>query len=108
MDKFLWFDYCLKGFVDNCGLCIDFLLVSVLLVECCVEIGIDYDICSMEKFFDYVLVWVMFCVWFCFLINCKVGIVWCFLVGIMILMIMIKKFDVVVVIIECDGKILLV
>lgn len=26
-DKFLWFDYCLKGFNDNCGLCIDLILV---------------------------------------------------------------------------------
>lgn len=43
-DKFLWFDYCLKGFDDNCGLCIDLVFVLKLLVVCCVEIGIDLEI----------------------------------------------------------------
>lgn len=59
----MWFDYCLKGFDDNCGLCIDVILVILVFVECCVELGIDYELCGIEKLFDYVLIWLIFNVW---------------------------------------------
>lgn len=49
MDKFSWFDYRSKGFVDNRGLRIDLLLASAPLAERCAETGIDYDIRSMEN-----------------------------------------------------------
>lgn len=58
-DCFSWFDYCSCGFEDNfkCGLCIDVILVSWVLQLCFKDVGIDYDLCGMEKFFDYVLIW---------------------------------------------------
>ncbi len=60
MDKFSWFDYRSKGFVDNRGLRIDLLLASAPLAERCAETGIDYDIRSMEKPSDHAPVWATF------------------------------------------------
>lgn len=57
-DRFLWFDYCLKGFNDNCGFCIDLILVIKLFYVKLYDVGIDYELRGIEKLFDYVFIWV--------------------------------------------------
>lgn len=61
-DVFFWFDYCFRGFEWDlcCGLCIDIVLVIKLLVVYLSDCGVDYEMCVMECFLDYCLVWSWF------------------------------------------------
>ncbi len=59
-DKFSWFDYRSKGFVDNRGLRIDVVLATPSLAERCVEAGIDYELRGIEKPSDHAPIWSTF------------------------------------------------
>ena len=59
-DKFSWFDYRSKGFLDNRGLRIDHIIVNQELMAHCVETGIDLDIRAMEKPSDHAPIWATF------------------------------------------------
>ncbi len=59
-DKFSWFDYRSKGFLENRGLRIDHILVNHALMTHCVETGIDLDIRAMEKPSDHAPIWASF------------------------------------------------
>ena len=61
-DLFSWFDYRSRGFERDPkrGLRIDLLLATAPLIERCREVGIAYDIRSMEKPSDHCPVWADF------------------------------------------------
>lgn len=59
-EKYSWFDYRSKGFEDNRGLRIDYLLATEALSAHLVEVGIDYELRSMEKPSDHAPVWASF------------------------------------------------
>ncbi len=57
-----WFDYRSRGFEDNPrrGLRIDLILATPALQARCVDVGIDYDIRSMERPSDHCPIWASF------------------------------------------------
>ena len=59
-DKFSWFDYRSKGFVDNRGLRIDVVLATSALAAKCIETGIDYELRGIEKSSDHAPIWATF------------------------------------------------
>lgn len=59
-DQFSWFDYRTRGFCDNRGLRLDFLLASAPLAQHCQQAGIDYAIRAMDKPSDHAPVWAEF------------------------------------------------
>lgn len=59
-DKFSWFDYRSKGFLDNRGLRIDHILASQTLVARCIDAGIDLVVRAMEKPSDHAPIWATF------------------------------------------------
>jgi exodeoxyribonuclease-3 len=59
-DKYSWFDYRSKGFVDNRGLRIDVVLATPMLAEKCVESDIDYELRGIEKPSDHAPIWATF------------------------------------------------
>lgn len=61
-DTFSWFDYRSKGFEDTPrrGLRIDGILVTEALAARLEEVGIDYDIRSMDKPSDHCPIWASF------------------------------------------------
>ncbi|MEW8295049.1 MAG: exodeoxyribonuclease III [Candidatus Thiodiazotropha sp.] len=61
-DLFSWFDYRSRGFErqPKRGLRIDLVLASAPLIERCTDVGIAYDLRSMEKPSDHCPVWADF------------------------------------------------
>ena len=59
-DKYSWFDYRSKGFVDNRGLRIDVILATPSLAERCVEADVDYELRGIEKPSDHAPIWSTF------------------------------------------------
>lgn len=59
-DKFSWFDYRSKGFLDNRGLRIDHILVNQALITHCCDAGIDLTIRGMDKPSDHAPIWASF------------------------------------------------
>lgn len=59
-DRFSWFDYRSKGFVDNRGLRIDVILATPSLAGNCVESDIDYELRGIEKPSDHAPIWSTF------------------------------------------------
>ena len=59
-DKFSWFDYRSKGFLDNRGLRIDVLFVTKSMLNILNDSGIDYEIRGIEKPSDHAPVWSTF------------------------------------------------
>jgi len=59
-DKYSWFDYRSKGFVDNRGLRIDVVLATHALAERCIDTGIDYELRGIEKPSDHAPIWSTF------------------------------------------------
>jgi exodeoxyribonuclease-3 len=61
-DEFSWFDYRSRGFErePKRGLRIDLMLATAPLVDCCTDVGIAYDIRSMQKPSDHCPVWAEF------------------------------------------------
>lgn len=60
VDKYSWFDYRSKGFVDNRGLRIDVVLATEALAKRCIESDIDYELRGIEKPSDHAPVWSVF------------------------------------------------
>ncbi|SFC63744.1 exodeoxyribonuclease III [Pseudoalteromonas denitrificans] len=56
-DKYSWFDYRSKGFVDNRGLRIDVILATESLAKTCIDTGIDYELRAIEKPSDHAPIW---------------------------------------------------
>jgi exodeoxyribonuclease-3 len=61
-DLFSWFDYRSRGFERDPkrGLRIDLVLATKPLIDCCTDVGIAYDVRSMEKPSDHCPVWADF------------------------------------------------
>ncbi|SET06675.1 exodeoxyribonuclease III [Thorsellia anophelis] len=59
-NQYSWFDYRSKGFDDNRGLRIDYLLATNALTAHLAEVGIDYELRSMDKPSDHAPVWARF------------------------------------------------
>ncbi|PAJ71839.1 exodeoxyribonuclease III [Pseudoalteromonas sp. NBT06-2] len=59
-DKYSWFDYRSKGFVDNRGLRIDVVLATNSLAKSCIDTGIDYELRGIEKPSDHAPIWAEF------------------------------------------------
>jgi exodeoxyribonuclease-3 len=61
-DRFSWFDYRSRGFdrEPKRGLRIDLVLATKPLIECCTDVGIAYDVRSMQKPSDHCPVWADF------------------------------------------------
>ncbi len=59
-ERYSWFDYRSKGFVDNRGLRIDVVLATNDLAETCVESDIDYELRAIEKPSDHAPIWSTF------------------------------------------------
>jgi exodeoxyribonuclease-3 len=59
-DKFSWFDYRSKGFIDNRGLRIDVILATPPLAKHCVASDIDYELRGIEKPSDHAPIWAVF------------------------------------------------
>ncbi len=59
-NKFSWFDYRSKGFVDNRGLRIDVILATSKLAQKCIEADIDYELRGIEKPSDHAPIWSVF------------------------------------------------
>jgi exodeoxyribonuclease-3 len=59
-DKYSWFDYRSKGFVDNRGLRIDVVLATHALAQSCIDTGIDYELRGIEKPSDHAPIWAEF------------------------------------------------
>lgn len=60
VDRYSWFDYRSKGFVDNRGLRIDVVLATKSLAERLVESDVDYELRSIEKPSDHAPIWSSF------------------------------------------------
>ena len=56
-DRYSWFDYRSKGFVDNRGLRIDVVLATNSLAQQCIDTGIDYELRGIEKPSDHAPIW---------------------------------------------------
>ncbi|MBR9726925.1 exodeoxyribonuclease III [Shewanella intestini] len=59
-ERYSWFDYRSKGFVDNRGLRIDVVLVTKSMVPSLVESDVDYDLRGIEKPSDHAPIWSTF------------------------------------------------
>ncbi len=59
-DKYSWFDYRSKGFLDNRGLRIDVIFATLGLSQRCIDTGIDLEIRAMEKPSDHSPIWATF------------------------------------------------
>jgi exodeoxyribonuclease-3 len=59
-DRFSWFDYRSKGFVDNRGLRIDLILATKPLHTSLTEAGIDYELRGIEKPSDHAPIWAVY------------------------------------------------
>lgn len=59
-ERYSWFDYRSKGFVDNRGLRIDVVLATKSLNERLVESDVDYDLRAIEKPSDHAPIWSTF------------------------------------------------
>ncbi|WP_299807509.1 exodeoxyribonuclease III [uncultured Shewanella sp.] len=59
-ERYSWFDYRSKGFVDNRGLRIDVVLASKSLAERLIESDVDYDLRGIEKPSDHAPIWSTF------------------------------------------------
>ncbi|WOT03972.1 exodeoxyribonuclease III [Shewanella youngdeokensis] len=59
-ERYSWFDYRSKGFVDNRGLRIDVVLATTTLAERLVESDIDYALRGIEKPSDHAPIWSTF------------------------------------------------
>ncbi|QQX78730.1 exodeoxyribonuclease III [Shewanella sp. KX20019] len=59
-ERYSWFDYRSKGFVDNRGLRIDVVLATKSLALRLVESDIDYDLRGIEKPSDHAPIWSTF------------------------------------------------
>jgi exodeoxyribonuclease-3 len=59
-DRYSWFDYRSKGFVDNRGLRIDVILASTTLLPLCTESEIDYELRGIEKPSDHAPIFAVF------------------------------------------------
>ncbi|MFT5788601.1 MAG: exodeoxyribonuclease-3 [Shewanella sp.] len=59
-ERYSWFDYRSKGFVDNRGLRIDVVLATKSLAERLVESDIDYELRGIEKPSDHAPIWSTF------------------------------------------------
>lgn len=60
VDRYSWFDYRSKGFVDNRGLRIDVVLATKSLAARLVESDVDYDLRGIEKPSDHAPIWSSF------------------------------------------------
>ncbi len=60
VDRYSWFDYRSKGFVDNRGLRIDVVLATKSLNERLVESDVDYELRAIEKPSDHAPIWSSF------------------------------------------------
>ena len=58
--RYSWFDYRSKGFVDNRGLRIDVILATKAMAESCIESDIDYELRGIEKPSDHAPIWSTF------------------------------------------------
>lgn len=56
---FIFWDYQVGVWQKDNGICIDYILLLLQVVDLLVDFGIDCDECVKDKFSDYVLVWVM-------------------------------------------------
>lgn len=59
-DKFSWFDYRSKGFLDNRGLRIDLIITTPALSNLTLDAGIDYELRGIEKPSDHAPIWTTF------------------------------------------------
>lgn len=59
-ERYSWFDYRSKGFVDNRGLRIDVVLATKSLAQRLIESDIDYDLRGIEKPSDHAPIWSTF------------------------------------------------
>ncbi|GIU08587.1 MULTISPECIES: exodeoxyribonuclease III [unclassified Shewanella] len=59
-ERYSWFDYRSKGFVDNRGLRIDVVLATKSLAERLVESDVDYDLRGIDKPSDHAPIWSTF------------------------------------------------
>jgi len=59
-ERYSWFDYRSKGFVDNRGLRIDVVLATKSLAERLVESDVDYELRGIEKPSDHAPIWSTF------------------------------------------------
>ncbi|MCL1125288.1 exodeoxyribonuclease III [Shewanella surugensis] len=59
-ERYSWFDYRSKGFVDNRGLRIDVVLATSSLAESLVESDVDYELRAIEKPSDHAPIWSSF------------------------------------------------
>jgi exodeoxyribonuclease III len=60
VERYSWFDYRSKGFLDNRGLRIDVILATEALAKRCIESDIDYELRGIEKPSDHAPVWSVF------------------------------------------------
>ncbi|GGI76170.1 exodeoxyribonuclease III [Shewanella gelidii] len=59
-ERYSWFDYRSKGFVDNRGLRIDVVLASASLASRLTESDVDYELRAIEKPSDHAPIWSCF------------------------------------------------
>jgi exodeoxyribonuclease-3 len=59
-ERYSWFDYRSKGFVDNRGLRIDVIMASTGLLPLCTESEIDYELRGIEKPSDHAPIFASF------------------------------------------------
>ena len=59
-ERYSWFDYRSKGFVDNRGLRIDVVLATPSLAKRLTESDVDYDLRAIEKPSDHAPIWSSF------------------------------------------------
>ena len=59
-ERYSWFDYRSKGFVDNRGLRIDVVLATHKMTDTCVEADVDYELRGIEKPSDHAPIWSTF------------------------------------------------
>ncbi len=59
-EKYSWFDYRSKGFVDNRGLRIDVILATQSMAASCIDTGVDYELRGIDKPSDHAPIWAEF------------------------------------------------
>jgi exodeoxyribonuclease-3 len=59
-EKYSWFDYRSKGFLDNRGLRIDLILATAKLHATLKEADVDYELRGIEKPSDHAPIWSVF------------------------------------------------
>ena len=59
-ERYSWFDYRSKGFVDNRGLRIDVVLATDKFAASCIEADVDYELRGIEKPSDHAPIWSTF------------------------------------------------